>query len=407
MFLCVLQSLRDLTAEVAKLDPSATVRFAAAEGLGKIVLSNIRTPKVLMDLSSASETNGDKAEKSATGSGSDDAKAAKPLEQEPLLAARIMVEDCMNLLLDVDDIDRCFASAAARGAPVADAEQMSQRRALLVAGITSSFRLPSMPAAVGVNDAAGGGSSNSDGVFLRIMGLPKGRTLLARTLRVLMPAAGAEENVSSATSSADTNPHLLLWAFMRNAIRIFGAPVQGLDPSSERSLLENTHKLAGAARQAVLKLSSAQHVVDVLTAFVTGTKQHIASLPSNSSPMDAAMLPLANTRSAVTGTSSTAGAGHQEWLGEVLQAVVQRADQLGREDMPWEWQQLVSSLVGLVLKHLEVLQMVHAAAAASNNSEALALVVSLTCKPLVHALSGHTSEHQRAQLRDLMLKLTI
>jgi DNA topoisomerase 2-associated protein PAT1 len=30
----------------------------------------------------------------------------KPLDQEPLLAARIMVEDCLNLMLDVDDIDR-------------------------------------------------------------------------------------------------------------------------------------------------------------------------------------------------------------------------------------------------------------------------------------------------------------
>eukprot|EP00983_Pelagomonas_calceolata_P080589 1155212-Pelagomonas_calceolata.AAC.9 len=32
--------------------------------------------------------------------------AAKPLEQEPLLAARIMIEDCLHLMLDVDDIDR-------------------------------------------------------------------------------------------------------------------------------------------------------------------------------------------------------------------------------------------------------------------------------------------------------------
>jgi DNA topoisomerase 2-associated protein PAT1 len=32
--------------------------------------------------------------------------AQRPLEQEPLLAARIMIEDCMNLLLDVEDIDR-------------------------------------------------------------------------------------------------------------------------------------------------------------------------------------------------------------------------------------------------------------------------------------------------------------
>lgn len=36
--------------------------------------------------------------------------AARPLEQEPALAARIMIEDCMNLLLDVQDIDRLFSA---------------------------------------------------------------------------------------------------------------------------------------------------------------------------------------------------------------------------------------------------------------------------------------------------------
>lgn len=35
----------------------------------------------------------------------------KPLEQEPLLAARIMIEDCLALLLDVQDIDRLFAAS--------------------------------------------------------------------------------------------------------------------------------------------------------------------------------------------------------------------------------------------------------------------------------------------------------
>ena len=45
------QALQNLSESVARLDPSAGVRFAAVDGLGKIVLSNIRTPKVLMDLS--------------------------------------------------------------------------------------------------------------------------------------------------------------------------------------------------------------------------------------------------------------------------------------------------------------------------------------------------------------------
>lgn len=40
-----------------------------------------------------------------------DAVARRPLEQEPALAARIMIEDCLALLLDVQDIDRLFAAS--------------------------------------------------------------------------------------------------------------------------------------------------------------------------------------------------------------------------------------------------------------------------------------------------------
>ena len=42
-----------------------------------------------------------------------EAAPVKPLDQEPLLAARIMVEDCLNLMLDVDDIDRWVQAAQA------------------------------------------------------------------------------------------------------------------------------------------------------------------------------------------------------------------------------------------------------------------------------------------------------
>ena len=41
----------------------------------------------------------------------------RPLEQEPLLAARIMIEDCLALLLDVQDIDRLFAASPSAAPP--------------------------------------------------------------------------------------------------------------------------------------------------------------------------------------------------------------------------------------------------------------------------------------------------
>lgn len=38
------------------------------------------------------------------------AQESRALEDEPLLAARMVIEDCMCLLLDVDDIDRLWAA---------------------------------------------------------------------------------------------------------------------------------------------------------------------------------------------------------------------------------------------------------------------------------------------------------
>lgn len=66
-------------------------------------------------------------------------KPLRPLEQEPLLAARIMIEDCMCLLLDVDDIDRMFMVASGYRD---DEMQLRQRRALLMEGFAASLRLP-------------------------------------------------------------------------------------------------------------------------------------------------------------------------------------------------------------------------------------------------------------------------
>lgn len=51
------------------------------------------------------------------------------LEDEPLLAARIVVEDCLSLLLDVDDIDRMWAASGAQRDIKA---ALCQRRSLLL-----------------------------------------------------------------------------------------------------------------------------------------------------------------------------------------------------------------------------------------------------------------------------------
>ena len=56
--------------------------------------------------------------------------SSKTLDQEPLLAARIMIEDAMCLLLDVEDIDRLLYSQSNLESPQA----LHQRRTLLLEG---------------------------------------------------------------------------------------------------------------------------------------------------------------------------------------------------------------------------------------------------------------------------------
>ena len=51
------------------------------------------------------------------------------LEDEPLLAARIVVEDCLNVLLDLDDIDRLWVNSPV---PRDDKAHLAKRRADLL-----------------------------------------------------------------------------------------------------------------------------------------------------------------------------------------------------------------------------------------------------------------------------------
>ncbi|KAL6543019.1 hypothetical protein OROHE_010539 [Orobanche hederae] len=64
-------------------------------------------------------------------------KQTKPLEQGPMLAARVIIEDVINLLLDSDDIDRFlqFNQLPDGGA------QFRQRKHVLLEGLASSLEL--------------------------------------------------------------------------------------------------------------------------------------------------------------------------------------------------------------------------------------------------------------------------
>ncbi|KAH7654420.1 DNA topoisomerase 2-associated protein PAT1 protein [Dioscorea alata] len=148
--------------------------YLQVDALGRISFSSIRRPRPLLEVDA----------QSASGDFIDPKSSVKPLEQEPMLAARITVEDGLCLLLDVDDIDRLLQFS-----PLQDGgSQLKRKRQVLLEGLAASLQLvdPLGPAKAGHSD---GLSPKDDLVFLRLVSLPKGRKLLSRYLQLLFPGS--------------------------------------------------------------------------------------------------------------------------------------------------------------------------------------------------------------------------
>ncbi|XP_020554478.1 protein PAT1 homolog 1 [Sesamum indicum] len=143
--------------------------FLQVDALGRVSFSSIRRPRPLLEVESAN----------SSGSGCAESKLSeKPLEQEPMLAARVTIEDGLSLLLDIDDIDRFlqFNQFPDGGG------QLRQRRQVLLEGLASSLQLVDP---LGKNGHTVDLAPKDDLVFLRIVSLPKGRKLLVRYLQLL------------------------------------------------------------------------------------------------------------------------------------------------------------------------------------------------------------------------------
>ncbi|KAK6919753.1 hypothetical protein RJ641_015657 [Dillenia turbinata] len=142
------------------------------DGLGRLPLPSIRRPRPLLEVDPPA---------SASGSGSSEQKVSeRPLEQEPMLAARITIEDGFCLLLDVDDIDRLlkFGQQQDGGA------QLRRRRQMLLEGLAASLHLVDPLAKSG---HAVGLAPKDDLVFLRLVSLPKGRKFLSKFIKLIFP----------------------------------------------------------------------------------------------------------------------------------------------------------------------------------------------------------------------------
>ncbi|XP_039029221.1 protein PAT1 homolog 1-like [Hibiscus syriacus] len=141
------------------------------DALGKVSLSSLCRLRPLLEVGPP------------LGSGdASDQKTERPLEQEPMLAVRIIIEDGFSLLLELDDIDRLIQFSQ----PHDGGAQLICRRQILLEGMAASLQLVD-PLSKGVRAVSC--APKDDIVFLRLVSLAKGRKLITRFLQLLIPGS--------------------------------------------------------------------------------------------------------------------------------------------------------------------------------------------------------------------------
>ncbi|KAG7597265.1 hypothetical protein ISN44_As06g016540 [Arabidopsis suecica] len=162
--------LRDLPSRArTNNEPHA---FLQVDALGRVPFSSIRRPRPLLEMDPPNSTKSGNLEQKDTD---------KPLEQEPMLAARVIIEEGLYLFLEVDDIDRFLEFNQLQDG----GNQLRQKRQALLDGLAMSLQLVDP---LGKNEQ-NSGLASQDLVFLRITSLRKGRKLLTRYLQLLFPGS--------------------------------------------------------------------------------------------------------------------------------------------------------------------------------------------------------------------------
>lgn len=372
--------------------------FVSVEGLGKIAYSNIRTPKPLMDLSTeAKKGGGAGGEDGAAGAGGGAgamAASTRSLEQEPMLAARIMMEDCMNLLLDVDDINRLLLAPEAF--QHVDAGQLHHSKAVMIDAIIASFRLPAVPVLTAGGAGAGGGGNVGDGVFLRIMALPKGRGVMTHCLHSIFHA-GTWDPARYGLDPKLSSPLQIMWAVMRNGLTIFEASALNSEKATDSRMVAATSKLADALGRAIeANVPRVDDLNTVLLAFLAAVQAAWASTGAgvivDASGQALRMLPLATPATAASSPSDGGGAGGC-WLGTVLEALLVRGSQAaGSAPAFAEWRQLTQRLVAVVLAHLRSVKVIRAGAMEGGDKEMATTATRAMCPPLLLAMLPYAAD---------------
>lgn len=369
------ESVRELapTEKVA----AESVAFVKLEGLGRVAFSNVRRPRPLMDLSSDNL-------KATSKSGEDHAPETKRLEQEPALAARIMTEDCMALILDIQDVDRIFVASG--GAGLENENALKQRRTLLMDGLASSLRLSENP----------DGRDGSDGVFLRLLTLNKGRVLAAKALGIIFPPT--EMNASSKKVPPN---YRILWAILRNLSTIFahGDVSTISNPVIARDTVASLSTIAKALIESLKRIPSPHALTDAMVALSHG------GLACKSSEYGIQFFGPGDCASDSTRTP---------WLCDVFAALLSRGSDFGFSEVsksaadgvhPSVWSEEIESVYDKLTSYLEYVNLKLQACANQSTAEMLKKSVPVPC--IGQYLLQHLNEKQSETIQNTLLKLDV
>lgn len=300
---------------------------------------------------------------------------------------------------------------AAAGSSGPDYDALVTRRALLMAGLAQSLRLPDAPtlasagggatpkAAKGEDAAAAGAATApSDGVFLRLMALPKGRSLLARALRAIYPPPELAAQRRAARAEPPPANARVLWALLRNLRAVF-SPHGGGGAEDAGA----TAKVAAAATDVLRALHSPAAVADALAAVLAGD---LDPAPLLDSQPEAVFLPL------LAADMPGVDVRLFPWLAHLLAALLARAAEfeMGPAVVPPKEAAQAAASWRAGFPRLYAMLHAHAAAVHGALKEARALgdpatvaeVTALVPLPLLRAMLPHCDKDQAAALRSII-----
>ena len=356
-------------------DGGQSTAFVDLKGLGRVSFSNVRRPRPIMDIIQANTED------------EDGELQVMRLEQEPLLAARIMIEDGMYLLLDVDDTSRMLHELQGGDGTDDQVKSLQQRQEILMEGLASSMHLASVPDLSSSNDLIG------DKVFQRLLMLPKGRVMVSMHLRRTYPGTLLAQRI--------------VWACLRCLDTLYGdhrklaaaamQEVVGRQVIGERSELGRKHQPGVDLTQALAESISQLDKLGCVAAMVS-------LVAGRKTVEDDPMLPLRPSLAANSGPLADGGS-------YVVCSLLSRAVDLGLNMTPTEdeqpihdgWRAIFDSFFALLRGHLEALQASYAGMR-SNSLEGCEILKRDIPVVLIKTMVPLASTAQQDQLRLILVR---